>query len=70
MDKLLKILGIVMGVILGVGISVGFIGWLANSEPLFYGGICALIFLLPAIFVIYIIIFLIETIIEEKKNKK
>ena len=68
-DKILKLAGIIGGALLIVSIAAGFIGFLLGSEFLFNFGMSFLIFICPAYFVLFLIVFFIVAMIEEKEKK-
>ncbi len=68
MNKILKIIGIIGIVILAISLIVAFLGFLMNSENVFYTGISLLIYGLPVLFVLFLLIFIIAVIIEEKSK--
>ena len=70
MSKALKILGIIGIVLVGISLVAAFWGFLISSENLFYAGISLLIFVLPAYFAVFLLIFAIAVIIEEKSKKQ
>ncbi len=70
MSKALKILGIIGIVLVVISLIAAFLGFLMSSENLFYTGISLLIFVLPAYFAVFLLIFAIAVIIEEKSKKQ
>ena len=68
MSKALKILGIIGIVLVVISLIVAFFGFLLRTN-LFYAGISLLIFVLPAYFAVFLLIFAIAVIIEEKSKK-
>ena len=71
-SKALKILGIIGIVLVVISLIVAFFGILlrTNYVNLFYAGISLLIFVLPAYFAVFLLIFAIAVIIEEKSKKQ
>ena len=70
MNKVLKIFGVIGIVLVGISLVVALLGFLMSSENLFYAGISLLIFVLPAYFAVFLLIFAIAVIIEEKSKKQ
>ena len=72
MNKVLKIIGIIGIVLVAISLIVAFFGILLRTSyvNLFYVGISLLIFLLPAYFALFLLIFAIAVIIEEKSKKQ
>ena len=68
MNKVLKFIGIICVVILAVSLIASFLGFLTGSEFLFYTGCSLLFFVLPACFVVFLLVLLIAAIIEEKSK--
>ena len=69
MNKVLKIVGIIGVTFFVLSILVSVIGFCINSENVFYAGLTFLIFGCPAYFVVWLIIFYIVMILEERTNK-
>lgn len=71
MNKVLKIIGIIGIVLVAISLIVAFFGILLRTSyvNLFYAGISLLIFVLPAYFAVFLLIFAIAVIIEEKSKK-
>lgn len=70
MNKVLNIVGIVGVAFLIISILIAAIGFCINSENVFYAGLTFLIFGCPAYFVIWLILFYVVMILEEKTEKK
>lgn len=70
MNTVLKIVGIVGVAFLIISILIAAIGFCINSENVFYAGLTFLIFGCPACFVIWLILFYVVMILEEKAEKK
>ena len=68
MNKVLKFIGIICVVILAVSLIAGFLGFLTGNEFLFNAGLSFLIFVLPACFVVFLLVLLIAAIIEDKSK--
>ncbi len=68
MNKILKIFGVIGIVLVAISLIAAFLGFLMSSENLFYIGISLLIFVLPAYFVVFLFVFIIAVIIEEKSK--
>lgn len=69
MSKALKIIGIVGVALFAVSLITAFSGFLTGGELLFNTGVSLFVFVLPAYFVVFMLIFLIAVIIEEKSKK-
>ncbi len=69
MSKALKIIGIVGVALFAVSLITAFSGFLTGSELLFNTGVSLFVFALPAYFAVFMLIFLIAVIIEEKSKK-
>ena len=69
MSKALKIIGIVGVALFAVSLITAFSGFLTGSELLFNTGVYLFVFALPAYFAVFMLIFLIAVIIEEKSKK-
>lgn len=69
MSKALKIIGIVGVALFAVSLITAFSGFLTGSELLFNIGVSLFVFALPAYFAVFMLIFLIAVIIEEKSKK-
>ena len=69
MNKVLKIIGIIGIVFVAISLIVAFFGILLRTSyvNLFYAGISLFIFVLPAYFALYLLIFAIAVIIEKKE---
>ena len=70
MSKALKILGIIGIVLVVISLIVAFFGILLRTSyvNLFYAGISLLIFVLPAYFAVFLLIFAIAVIIEKRAS--
>ena len=68
MNKVLKIFGVIGIVLVGISLVAAFFGFLMSSENLFYTGISLLVFALPIYFVVFLLVFIIAVIIEEKSK--
>ena len=68
MNKVLKIIGIIGIVLVAISLIVAFFGLLMRTSY-FYVGISLLIFVVPAYFAVFLLIFAIAVIIEEKSKK-
>ena len=71
MNKVLKIIGIIGIVLVAISLIVAFFGILMRTSyvNLFYAGISLLIFVVPAYFAAFLMVFAIAVIIEEKSKK-
>ena len=71
MNKVLKILGIIGIVLVAISLIVAFFGILMRTSyvNLFYAGISLLIFVVPAYFAAFLMVFAIAVIIEGKSKK-
>ena len=71
MNKVLKIIGIIGIVLVAISLIVAFFGILMRTSyvNLFYAGISLLIFVVPAYFVAFLMVFAIAVIIEGKSKK-
>ena len=69
MNKFLKIVGIIGVAFFVLSILISVVGFCINSENVFYAGLTFLIFGCPAYFVVWLIIFYIVMILEERTNK-
>ena len=68
MNKILIIFGVIGIVLVAISLIAAFLGFLMSSENLFYTGISLLVFVLPACFVVFLLVFIIAVIIEEKSK--
>lgn len=70
MNKVLKIIGIIGIVLVAISLIVAFFGILLRTSyvNLFYTGISLLVFVLPAYFVVFLLVFIVAVIIEEKSK--
>ena len=68
MNKVLKIIGIIGIVLVAISLIVAFFGILMRTSyvNLFYAGISLLIFVVPAYFAAFLMVFAIAVIIEKK----
>ena len=71
MNKVLKIIGIIGIVLVAISLIVAFFGILMRTSyvNLFYAGISLLIFVVPAYFAAFLMVFAIAVIIEGKSKK-
>ena len=71
MNKVLKIIGIIGIVLVAISLIVAFFGILMRTSyvNLFYVGISLLIFVVPAYFAAFLMVFAIAVIIEGKSKK-
>ena len=69
MNKILKITQIIGFIILVVSLFVFFSGIITGSEFLFNTGGSVLFIVLPAYFILFLLIYLIAVILEKKSNK-
>ena len=71
MNKVLKINGIIGIVLVAISLIVAFFGILMRTSyvNLFYAGISLLIFVVPAYFAAFLMVFAIAVIIEGKSKK-
>ena len=71
MNKVLKIIGIIGIVLVSISLIVAFFGILMRTSyvNLFYAGISLLIFVVPAYFAAFLMVFAIAVIIEGKSKK-
>ena len=71
MNKVLKIIGIIGIVLVAISLIVAFFGILMRTSyvNLFYAGIYLLIFVVPAYFAAFLMVFAIAVIIEGKSKK-
>lgn len=69
MNKILKITQIIGFIILVVSLFVLFSGIITGSEFLFNTGASVLFIVLPAYFILFLLIYLIAVILEKKSNK-
>ncbi len=70
MNKVLKAIGVIGVTFFILSILIAVIGFCINSENVFYAGLTFLIFGCPACFVIWLILFYVVMILEEKAEKK